>query len=183
MNQNGQGTHRVVPFEAVNSNDIKTLYIDFPPLPEQKKIAKILSTWDRAIEITEKMISNSQQQKKSLMQQLLTGKKRLSGFSDEWKDFLLSDLGATYSGLSGKTKSDFGTGVPFIPYMNIFRNSRINVNKLELVNIKQGENQYRAIFGDIFFTTSSETPEEVGMSSVLLDDVEELYLNSFSFWF
>jgi len=60
-----------------------------PPLPEQKKIAAILSTWDRAIEGTEKLLANSQQQKKALMQQLLTGKKRLLGFTGEWKSLKL----------------------------------------------------------------------------------------------
>ncbi|MGD7070509.1 restriction endonuclease subunit S [Acetobacter sp. AAB5] len=58
--------------------------VPLPPLPEQKKIAAILSTWDRAIEGTEKLLANSQQQKKALMQQLLTGKKRLPGFTGEW---------------------------------------------------------------------------------------------------
>ncbi|WP_421143494.1 restriction endonuclease subunit S [Aeromonas dhakensis] len=48
-----------------------------PPLPEQKKIAQILSTWDQAISTTEQLLANSQQQKKALMQQLLTGKKRI----------------------------------------------------------------------------------------------------------
>ncbi|MCL7695438.1 restriction endonuclease subunit S, partial [Klebsiella pneumoniae] len=61
-----------------------------PPLLEQKKIAQILSTWDKAISVTEKLLANSQQQKKALMQQLLTGKKRLldengERFSGEWK--------------------------------------------------------------------------------------------------
>ena len=64
---------------------IRTFPILLPPLPEQKKIAAILSTWDRAIEGTEKLLANSQQQKKALMQQLLTGKKRLPGFTGEWK--------------------------------------------------------------------------------------------------
>ncbi|MGV4878117.1 restriction endonuclease subunit S [Acetobacter indonesiensis] len=64
---------------------IKSSNILLPPLPEQKKIAAILSTWDRAIEGTEKLLANSQQQKKALMQQLLTGKKRLPGFMGEWK--------------------------------------------------------------------------------------------------
>ena len=63
----------------------------FPPLAEQKKIAEILSTWDKAIETVEKLIANSQQQKKSLMQQLLTGQKRLLDdngvkFGDEWEE-------------------------------------------------------------------------------------------------
>ncbi|NJB66696.1 type I restriction enzyme S subunit [Desulfobaculum xiamenense] len=63
-----------------------------PPLPEQKKIARILSTWDKAIETVDKLIENSKQQKKALMQQLLTGKKRLPGFSGEWKEVRLGDL-------------------------------------------------------------------------------------------
>ncbi|GFE93665.1 restriction endonuclease subunit S [Acetobacter persici] len=71
---------------------IKTSNILLPPLPEQKKIAAILSTWDRAIEGTEKLLANSQQQKKALMQQLLTGKKRLPGFSGEWKKKTLSNV-------------------------------------------------------------------------------------------
>ena len=62
----------------------KNLEIALPPFPEQKKIAAILSTWDRAIEGAEKLLANSQQQKKALMQQLLTGKKRLPGFTGEW---------------------------------------------------------------------------------------------------
>lgn len=68
---------------------IKSTKILTPPLPEQQKIAKILSTWDKAIRTTERLIDNSTQQKKALMQQLLTGKKRLldeSGqqFEGEW---------------------------------------------------------------------------------------------------
>ena len=61
------------------------LPVVLPPLPEQKKIAQILSTWDKAIAVTEKLLANSQQQKKSLMQQLLTGKKRL--FSENGERF------------------------------------------------------------------------------------------------
>jgi type I restriction enzyme S subunit len=58
---------------------------DLPPLAEQGRIAEILSSWDRAIEATEKLIANSQAQKKALMQQLLTCKKRLPGFSGQWR--------------------------------------------------------------------------------------------------
>lgn len=72
-------------------------FVTLPPLPEQKKIAKILSSWDKAITTTEKLIANSQQQKKALMQQLLTSKKRLLDkngvrFSGEWKVSKLSKL-------------------------------------------------------------------------------------------
>ncbi len=64
----------------------------YPPLPEQKKIAQILSTWDAAIETVEKLIANSQKKKKALMQQLLTGKKRFPGFDGEWEKQTLEEL-------------------------------------------------------------------------------------------
>lgn len=59
---------------------IKTIKVPVPPLPEQRKIAQILTTWDKAITTNKKLIEKSKLQKKALMQQLLTGKKRLSGF-------------------------------------------------------------------------------------------------------
>jgi restriction endonuclease S subunit len=57
-----------------------------PPLPEQRRIAEILLTWDRAIETVEALIANARTQKKALMQSLLTGKHRLPGFSGEWTE-------------------------------------------------------------------------------------------------
>ena len=81
----------------INLQVLKPLKILTPPLPEQRKIAKILSTWDKAISTTERLIDNSKQQKKALMQQLLTGKKRLldeSGkpFEGEWEKAELGNL-------------------------------------------------------------------------------------------
>lgn len=70
---------------SLNLADIAKFKIPVPPFPEQQKIAKILSTWDNAISTTERLIDNSTQQKKALMQQLLTGKQRL--FDDEGKRF------------------------------------------------------------------------------------------------
>jgi type I restriction enzyme S subunit len=77
---------------GLNLQTIRNLTVSLPPLPEQKKIARILSTWDKAIETVDKLIENSKQQKKALMQQLLTGKKRLPGFSGEWKEVRLNEL-------------------------------------------------------------------------------------------
>jgi type I restriction enzyme S subunit len=76
----------------INLQVLKPLVIATPPLAEQKKIAKILSTWDRVITISEQLLSNSQRQKKALMQQLLTGKKRLPGFDNGWKHVKLEQF-------------------------------------------------------------------------------------------
>ncbi len=73
--------------------DIKNLKIPIPPLPEQKKIAQILSTWDRAIEKTEQLIEARTSHKKALMQQILTGKKRFKEFEGKiWNKLNLSDF-------------------------------------------------------------------------------------------
>lgn len=76
--------------------------IPCPPYQEQCRIAEILSTWDRAIEATEKLIANSQAQKKALMQQLLTGKKRLPGFDGKWLKKKLRDIVEIVYGSSPK---------------------------------------------------------------------------------
>jgi type I restriction enzyme S subunit len=164
------------------SQDIlQNVVVPLPAIQEQERIVDILSTWDRAIEVTEELISNSEAQKKTLMQELLTGKKRLPGFQGEWNHKALSALGTTYTGLSGKTKADFGSGKPFVPYKNVFSNAVLDMSELEYVRLSDGEKQNMVKSGDIIFTTSSETPEEVGMSSAVLADIGELYLNSFCF--
>ena len=77
---------------GINSTEYSNLKIPLPPLPEQKKIADCLSTWDIAIEKQSQLINALTQRKKALMQQLLTGKKRLPGFSDEWKEVKLGEI-------------------------------------------------------------------------------------------
>ena len=98
-----------------------------------------------------------------------------------WIEKTFAKLGYTYMGLRGKSKSDFGNGKPYIPYMNIFGNERVDSGNFEYVQVGRGERQNAVAVGDALFTTSSETPEEVGMSSVLTEDVGTVYLNSFCF--
>ena len=166
----------------ITKKDIESFKIIVPPLPEQEKIAGILGTWDEAIEKLSNLIEQKKLLKKGLMQQLLTGKTRLKGFTQLWKEVKLGNIGATYTGLSGKNKDNFGRGSYFIPYMNIYQNNHINPQQLEQVEVDEGEKQNTVKYGDIFFTTSSETPEEVGFASVLLFKPEQnIYLNSFCF--
>lgn len=99
------------------------------------------------------------------------------------KEKILGELGFTYAGLSGKTQKDFGRGKSYIPFMNIMSNGKIDPKFMGLVDVAPNERQNVVQKGDLFFTTSSETPEEVGMTSVLLEDVGECYLNSFCFGF
>lgn len=70
---------------SINSSQVKATPIVVPPLPEQKKIAKILSTWDEAISKTQKLVDILKERNKGLAQLLLTGKKRLKGFREPWR--------------------------------------------------------------------------------------------------
>ena len=110
---------------------------------------------------------------------------RFPEFSGEWEKCALGGIGTTFNGLTGKSANDFGSGSPFITYKSIFDSSKIDISKVEYVRISETERakqtQNEVEYGDIFFTTSSETPEEVGMASVLLTPIHDCYLNSFCF--
>ncbi len=89
-------------------------------------------------------------------------------------------MGETFTGLSGKTKEDFGHGdAEFVTYMNVFTNPIAASNGTENVEIDGCQSLVQ--YGDVLFTTSSETPEEVGMSSIWLENRANVYLNSFCF--
>ena len=122
LSRQGAGRYKL------NKASLEKIPLLVPPLPEQKKIAQILSTWDKAITTTEQLLANSQQQKKALMQQLLTGKKRLKGFNEEWKYGVLGDLAKIDSGFSFKS-SDFIDTHDSIP---VIRMSDFKAGKLDL---------------------------------------------------
>jgi type I restriction enzyme S subunit len=174
---------------AIYTKDLVKVELPIPPRPEQQRIAQILSTTDDHIEKLDKIIENYKLLKKGMMKRLLSEgighpefkETEIGRMPKEWEAVSLSSLGDTFNGLSGVTKDDFGTGVPFIPYMNIFSNTKIDISRMDYINLAGNKQQNRVKYGDIFFTTSSETPEEAGMSSVLLDKVDEMYLNSFCF--
>ena len=105
----------------ISSDLVYSVRAVVPPLLEQQKIAKILSTWDKAISTTERLIDNSTQQKKALMQQLLTGKKRLlddegNRFEGEWEEVKLSAVAQIIMGSSPKSESynEVGDGLPLL---------------------------------------------------------------------
>ncbi len=105
---------------------------------------------------------------------------RFAGYTESWDDKKLGKIGETFAGLSGKTKEDFGHGdAKFITYVNVFNNPLATLEGVDKIEIDEKQSQVN--FGDVLFTTSSETPEEVGMSSVWLWDEENVYLNSFCF--
>lgn len=176
--QGGQGN--------LSGNIVKDLSIRFPALNEQIEIGNILTDLDTLIIARNKELTKLTQLKQAMLQKLFPkdGEKvpevRFEGFEGEWKARTLGEVGYTYTGLSGKTKEDFGHGhARYVPYTNVFNNTITKADYLEKVEIDNQQNTVR--YGDVFFTTSSETPEEVGMASVWLNEDSNVYLNSFCF--
>src|SRR5699024_2788893 len=176
-------------YPAINSNDLSNILIMISTnKDEQKKIGDFFSKLDRQIELEEQKLEKLEEQKKGYMQQIFSQQLR---FKDEngndypgWKEYVLGETGNTYSGLSSKTKEDFGYGDSyFITYMNVFKNTIAKANMTEKVNIQENEKQNKVNYKDILFTTSSEVPEETGMSSIWLYKENNVYLNSFCFGF
>jgi type I restriction enzyme, S subunit len=105
---------------------------------------------------------------------------RFKGFEGEWENLSLGKIGDPYTGLSGKTKKDFGHGDGrYITYMNVFSNPISDINEIEKIEIDSSQNE--VIAGDVLFTVSSETAPEVGLSSVWTGNQKNVYLNSFCF--
>lgn len=101
---------------GINAQEYASFQFPLPPLAEQERIAELLGTWDKAIEMQKQLIDKLELRKKGLMQQLLTGKKRLPGFIGEWKNVRLGEVATIIMGQS--PSSDFynteGNGIPLI---------------------------------------------------------------------
>lgn len=152
---------------------IEKLKIAYPTFQEQEKLNKFIALLDERIATQNKIIDKLQSLIKGLNDTLYAqhGDELLTSFAE---------LGTSYSGLSGKSAQDFGSGKSFITYLNVYSNNVINENDFQYVTIKKGEKQNVVEYGDVLFTLSSETPEEVGIGSVYLGK-EKVYLNSFCF--
>ena len=171
---------------SINNSQLIKYQFAVPPTEcEQQKIADFLSAVDEKITALAAQKTALTQYKQGMMQRIFAQTLRFKDDNGadypEWSRTSLSQLGTTYGGLTGKTKEDFGIGKPFITYKQVFDDSKIDISRFEHVQISKDETQNRVKRGDIIFTTSSETANEIAFSSVLLDEFDELYLNSFCF--
>lgn len=155
-----------------------------PSPTEQRAISTALTDADALIESLEQLLTKKRQIKQGAMQELLTGKRRLPGFSQAWTLMHLGEIGRTYGGLTGKSKADFGRGdARYVTFMNVMANVRTSAYALESVQIASSESQNMVQPGDLLFNGSSETPEEVALCSWVESCEKNVFLNSFCFGF
>ena len=172
--------------KMISYKQFSELPLPVPTLPEQQHIADCLSSLDELIGAQTRKVDALKTHKKGLMQQLFPRegetqpRLRFPEYEGEWEERRLGECGELLSALTGKAGADFDVGsARFITYMNVFANTFADASAVRQVNVGDDEKQNKVARGDVFFTISSETPEEVGMSSVLLADIENCYLNSF----
>jgi type I restriction enzyme S subunit len=165
--------------------------IPFPPLPEQKKIAEILSAWDRAIEQVGKLIDAKQRLKKGLMQLLLTGRMRFPEFDhgihgihgkkkDElpegWREVQLKDIAAiSFSGVDKKSRPG-QKRVCLCNYMDVYNNNYITADMdFMWATASDAEiEKFSLDIGDIMITKDSETPDDIGVPSVVTEKLDNV---------
>jgi type I restriction enzyme S subunit len=166
----GAGSVRV----RIYYKDILHYPIILPPLLEQRKIAQILSTWDEAIDRTEKLIAALEKRKKGLMQRLFTGQVRFPGFTDEWKKEKLGQIGNFTKGAGIKKFDVIDDGLACIRYGEIYTtyNYIIDDEFNSFISSETAKQSKRIHPGDILFAGSGETADEIGKSVAYIGERE-----------
>jgi len=145
----------------VKASELNNLDLLFPVHEiEQTKIGDLFRNLDRLLTLHQREYSKTLNIKKALLEKMFpkngadVPEIRFAGFTDAWEQRILGDIGSTFTGLSGKTKEDFGHGeAEFVTYMNVFANPIAAANFTERVEIDGTQNEVK--YGDVFFTTSS----------------------------
>lgn len=170
----------------LNHNDFYNIVIQVPKIKEQQKIGTFFQQLDDTIALHRRKLEKIKALKTAYLSEMfpaegeLKPKRRFAGFTDEWEKRKLRDNGKPFVGLSGKKKEDFGHGgAKFVTYLNVFNNVISDLNGTESVEIDRKQTSVN--YGDVLFTISSETPEDVGLSSIWLGSEMNIYLNSFCF--
>ena len=159
------------------SNVMEKIKVPIPPLEVQNEIARILDDYTKSVE----------ELKEKLNTELITRKKQYSWYRDYLLKFenkvKIVKLGELFEFKNGinKEKSSFGKGTPIINYVNVYKKNKIYFEDLQgLVEATDDELiRYKVKRGDVFFTRTSETIEEIGFTSVLLEDIENCVFSGF----
>ena len=177
--QQTQGTS----IKGITTNDIKNINCTFPNIKEQTKIANFLSTVDKKISNLEDIVTNLENQKKGLLQQIFNQEIR---FKDEngnnypdWKHKQLGDIATLKNGIS-KGNEAFGHGKKFINLQDIFNKSYIFNDNYSLVDVTEKElSENNLLKGDVLFVRSSVKREGVGLPCVIMENLIDTVYSGF----
>ena len=166
MAEKTQGTS----IKGVTVENIAQMEIELPPQEEQTAIAETLSDIDNLISSMQKLIEKKKAIKQGTMQELLTGKKRLPGFDEEWRTYKLGELGSFDKGC-GISRAESNTGnFPAVRYGELYTKHTDYVKQYySCISGDVAQTAKRVTFGDILFAASGETKEEIGVCAAIVD--------------
>ena len=166
-------TNSITSIPMISQTQIESLLLIVPSKEEQERIAEVLSDVDELIATIENAIEKKRAIKAGAMQQLLTGKTRLPGFSAPWIEKTLGEIGIFLKG-SGISKEQSNTGdIPAVRYGELYVNHHEYIKSFSsFISQDLTKSAVRIQKGDILFTASGETKEEIAKSVSFIDDYE-----------
>ncbi len=164
-----------------NISDAVNFTYATPPIGEQRAIAAALSDVDALLAKLDQLIAKKHDLKQAAMQQLLTGRTRLPGFSGEWKTWKLRELADLSPGIN-KPLSEMGSGVLYVTVQDLYKGNSISLEQLGRIRISSEEvKSYALAIGDIVFGKSSVKREGIGYPSIFLGATEPAVCTGFSY--
>lgn len=168
-------------FGRINLKDLRAVPTPVPPSIEADRIAETLQTWDRAIETVEALIANARAQKQALMQQLLPQgttppKKRLPGFSGEWRETTIEGVASVLVSNVDKKSVKGERPVRLCNYMDVYRSDQI-VTDMDFMAATATDAQIRKFgltVGDVIITKDSETPDDIAIPTIVQSTAPDL---------
>lgn len=162
--------------KGIRQKDLRSLEIPVPPLPVQEEIVRVLDTFTELQAELQAELQKRQQQYNFYRDTLLTN----YASEQNVKEYCLGELFEFKNGLNA-SKEQFGHGKPIVNYVNVYKkNSIVSSDLTGRVELDASTiERYRVKRGDVFFTRTSETREEVGFASVLLENIEDCVFSGF----
>ena len=157
---------------SINTSILSNVIIHLPSMDQQKAIASLLEKWDTAIEKIEALIEAKEKRFKWLLKTLISDQQD----NPEWREVQLGEFMEFKNGLNTK-KENYGSGVKFVNVMDVFSHNHL-YEKDVIGSVQVTEKQsvdYSVKYGDVLFNRTSETFEEIAMSSVYLDKKEIIF--------
>ena len=154
----------------ITGKDVERFHILVPKKEEQQRIVSVLSLWDTAISKQTALIEKLILRKRGLMQQLLTGKKRLKGFEGKWKEVRLGEIGVFFKGGGVPKNKITNTGNKCLTYGDLYTKYDNVISKVKsYIDDDTANESVKIQYGDICFAGSGETKEDIGKCAAYID--------------
>lgn len=155
----------------INTGDLINFLVPVPSIEEQKAIVDLLKLWDTAIAKQTALIENLSLRKRGLMQQLLTGKKRLEEFCGEWKEVRLGEIGVFFKGGGVPKDKITNSGNKCLTYGDLYTKYDFVISDVKsYIDDHTANESVKIRYGDICFAGSGETKEDIGKCAAFIDN-------------